>query len=267
MAAGQGELTREESDVANGSVGSTHSWRFGCGRFSHSDVAISTPGLERHGHGHRDGCQENHLKIVAGGCMGALRRQDPGAWHAAKRGDQRKDPQRHGTDPKEVADHVFRQARDEVDDEAEDRALGLDDEPHFIPGLLADQGANVVGAEPAAYAEGGHRAHGQPERRVDKSQPLAEEIAAEDARDVPGDGGDDDLQGLERDEDDGGQDPPLAKRLLEEALLTVETNQESVRRGVSEDEPDAVTDDDSGDDSPDGAPAAPADQLTPPIVG
>src|SRR5207244_150213 len=152
------------------------------------------------------------------------------------------------------------------DDEAEDRALGLDDEPHFVPGLLADQGANVVGAELAAHAEGGHRAHGQPERRVDKSQPLAEEIAAEDARDVPGDGGDDDLQGLERDEDDGGQDPPLAKRLLEEALVTVELDHKPIRRGVSEDEPDAVTDDDCGDGSPDNAPAAPGDQLGPLVM-
>lgn len=91
-------------------------------------------------------------------------------------------------------------------------------------------------------------------------------IAAEDARDVPGDRGDDDLKGLERDEDDGGQDPPLAKRLLEEALVTVETYQEPVRRGVTEDEPEAVTDDDGGDGSPDDAPAAPGDQLTPPIM-
>src|SRR5438552_14437859 len=64
----------------------------------------------------------------------------------------------------------------------------------------------------------------------------------------------------------GGQDPPLAQRLLEEALVTVEPDHEPVRRGVSEDEPDAGTDDDSGDGSRDDAPAAPGDQLRPPVM-
>src|SRR5439155_6175546 len=119
--------------------------------------AASEPGddavpivVEGHGHGHRDGREEHHLKIFASLRVGALRRQNPGTWHATERGDQRKDPERHGTDPKEVADQVFRQARGEVDDEAEDGALGLDDEPQLVPGLLADQGAHIVGAEPAA---------------------------------------------------------------------------------------------------------------------
>ena len=116
-----------------------------------------------------------------------------------------------------------------------------------------------MGAQPAAHAEGSHRAHGQPEGRVDESERLAEEIAAEDARDLPGDGSNDDLKGLEHDEDDGGQDSPLAKRLLEEALVTVKPDQESVRRGVSEDEPETVTNDDGGDGSRDDAPAAPGD--------
>ena len=64
---------------------------------------------------------------------------------------------------------------------------------------------------------------------------------------------------MERDEDNGGQDPPLAKRLLEEAFVTIEPDHEPVCRGVSEDEPDAVTDDDGGDGSRDDAPAAPGD--------
>jgi hypothetical protein len=44
--------------------------------------------VERQGYGHDDGREENHLKIVASLRMGALSRQDPGAWHAAQRGDQ-----------------------------------------------------------------------------------------------------------------------------------------------------------------------------------
>ena len=85
-----------------------------------------------------------------------MRGEHPGARNAAEGRDQAKDPERHRTHSKEIADHVFRQARNEVDDEAENRALGLDDKAHLVPGLLADQGANVVGAEPAAHTEGGH---------------------------------------------------------------------------------------------------------------
>src|SRR6266436_2053602 len=130
--------------------------------------------------------------------MGALSGQDPGSRDAAESRDQRENPEGHRADPKEVADHVLWQTRDEVDDEAEDGALGLDDESHLVPALLADQGAHVVSAKPAAPAEGGHRAQGQPEGRVDEPQPLAEEIAAEDPGDLAGNGGDDDLKGLEQ---------------------------------------------------------------------
>src|SRR6185503_14428784 len=97
-------------------------------------------------HRHHDGGEEHHMEIVAGCRVRALRRQDPGAWDAARRRDECKDPERHGTHPEEVADHVFRQARNEVDDEAEDGALGLDDEPQLLPRLWADEGAHVVGA-------------------------------------------------------------------------------------------------------------------------
>jgi len=49
----------------------------------------------------------------------------------------------------------FRQAGDEEDDEAKDRTFGLDDEAHLVPGLLTDQSANIVGAEPPTHTEGG----------------------------------------------------------------------------------------------------------------
>ena len=198
--------------------------------------------------------------------MGALCRQDPCAWDAAKRRDQRKDPERHGTHPEEVADHVFRQTGNEVNDEAEDGALGFDDEAELRPRLWADEGAHVVGANPAPDPEGGHRTDGQPEGGIEEPEPFTEEVAAKDARDLTRDGGDDDLECLERDEDDGRQDSPLAKRRLEKDPVQIEADQELVGGGIGEDEPDAVADDDDGDPSPDEAPASSGGQLAPPVM-
>jgi len=58
----------------------------------------------------------------------------------------------------------------------------------------------------------------------------------------------------------------LAKRLLEEVPVEVETDEEAVRRSVGEDEPGAVADDDGDDAGPDEGPAAPGDQLTSPTM-
>jgi len=60
----------------------------------------------------------------------------------------------------------------------------------------------------------------------------------------------------------GRQEPPLAKGLLEKVFVTIETDQEPVRRSVGEDQPDAVPEDDRGEAAnPDDAPAALGDQL------
>src|SRR5260370_18926276 len=110
---------------------------------------------------------------------------------------------------------------------------GLANEAHLAAGLLADQGANIVSAEPAPHAEGGHRAQRQPDDGIEEPHPFAEEIAPEDAGDLAGDGGNDDLKGLEGDEDDGREDAPLAKGLFEEEPVDVETDQELVRSVIT----------------------------------
>ena len=119
-----------------------------------------------------------------------------------------------------------------------------------------------MSAEPAAAREGGDRAKRQADGGVGEAQPLAEEIATEDAGHFTGNGGDHDLKGLEQDENDGGQDAPFAKRLLEEVSIDIEANQESIRRRIGEDEPGAVSDDAGGDAGGDDAPAALERQLT-----
>src|SRR5438445_9645008 len=135
--------------------------------------------------------------------MGALSRQDPRAWNAAKSRDQSEDPERHGTHPEEVAVHVFRQARDELDDEAEDGALGFDNEAHLLTGVRTHQLLHVAGAQPPPDAKGGHRPQREADRGVEEPDPLAEEIAAEDARHLTRDRRNNDLERLKGDEDDG----------------------------------------------------------------
>src|SRR5207244_10758078 len=67
--------------------------------------------------------------------------------------------------------------------------------------------------------------------------------ASEDACGLAGNGRDDHLQRLERDEQQGGEDPPLRERLLEELLVDVEADEVLVGGGVGPHEPHAVPDD------------------------
>src|SRR5262249_57449414 len=106
----------------------------------------------------------------------------------------------------------------------------------------------------AANAEGGERAEDQTDGRLNEPQPLPEEKPTEDAGHLPWDGRDNDLKGLEGDEKNGCQDPPLPKRLVEEVFIDVQADQELVGRGVCNDEPDAIADNQPRDTAPDSPP-------------
>ena len=88
--------------------------------------------------------------------------------------------------------------------------------------------------------EGRHRAQRQPDGGVEKPQPLAEEIAAQEAGGLAGNGRDDHLQRLEHDEEHGREEAPLLERLLEEPLVVVEADEERYDGRVGADEPRAV---------------------------
>src|SRR5919201_608161 len=56
----------------------------------------------------------------------------------ADRRHDREDPERHRAHSEQVRDDVLRKAGDQIEDEADDRALGLDDEVHLLPVVLAE---------------------------------------------------------------------------------------------------------------------------------
>src|SRR4029434_7993046 len=99
---------------------------------------------------------------------------------------------------------------------ADERASRLDDEADPLPGAGVDQLADEVDAEPAANGEACQRSEGEPDHRVEESAPDAEAIAAQDPPGLARDRGNDDLQGLEADEDERRQDAQILERLLEE---------------------------------------------------
>src|SRR5262249_28894598 len=105
------------------------------------------------------------------------------------------------------------------------------------------------------------RTEGQPDRRVEQPSPLTEQVAPEDARQLPRNRRDDDLQSLEADEDHRREDTPLAERVLQELLVNVEPGQELIRGRVGRDEPDDAAHEGGGDDAAD--PPAPR-RLQPP---
>src|SRR2546426_12317708 len=64
-----------------------------------------------------------------------------------------KTQKRHRTDAEEITHDVFRQSRDQVDDEAENGSFSLDEEAHALPHLRRHQALNE------------RRAGGRPKRR------------------------------------------------------------------------------------------------------
>src|SRR3984893_12197963 len=199
--------------------------------------------IERDGHGGDHGREHRDFEIVTRGRLRALSGEHQGPGHPPERRHDGEDPEGHGRETEEIADDILGQPRDQEDDEADDGALGLHDEAELLPRLFLDEVLDVVGAQPPPEGEGYERADREPDGLVQEPQPLAEEKAAEDARGLAGNGRDDDLQGLECDEEDGRENSPLRERLLEELLVDVEANEVLVGGGVGPHEPDAVPDD------------------------
>src|SRR5262250_972036 len=185
--------------------------------------------VQGQGDGHDDGRQHDHLDVVAGRRVGTLRRRDPCVRDTAERGHEREDPERHGAQAEEVAGHVLREARNHEDHETEDGPFSLDDEAQLLPDLGIREPPNVPDAEPSTDAERRERSQGEADRRVEQSPPFAEEVAAQDPRELPRNRSDDDLQGLKTDEHHGRENAPLAKRVLEELPVRIEAGHELIR--------------------------------------
>src|SRR4030095_4474193 len=97
------------------------------------------------------------------------------------------------------------------------------------------------------------------------SQRLAEEIAAEKAGGLAGNGRHDHLQRLQHNEEQGRQNPPFPEHLLEIVLVHIEADEEAVRRGIGDDEPGAGARDER-DHAPYEEPPVAGDQPTHRIV-
>src|SRR5207249_5208332 len=119
-----------------------------------------------------------------------FRSRDDGARQTPDRRDDREDPEGHRADPEQVGDDVLREAGNEVENEADDRALGFEDEVHPVPVVLAEPRPDERLAPAVADPEAEERAGREPDRRVDDAPPHAEERAPDGARHLAGDRGD-----------------------------------------------------------------------------
>src|SRR5215467_13997116 len=192
-------------------------------------------------------CRDQHqVNIVARCRVSTLCREHPRAGETAERGNDREHPERHGTETEEIARDVLRKSRKQKDDETQNDALGFHDEPELAPDVRAHQTLHVVRAEPPTDREGRHRSQRQANRRIQEPKPLTEQVAAEDSGEVAGNGGNDDLKRLQPDEDDRRENPPLAKRVLEEALILIEPDDKLIGRSVAPYQPDSVSDERGG---------------------
>src|SRR5215813_1574050 len=163
--------------------------------------------------------------------------RDPRAREAPESRDHGEQPERHGTDPEEIRDDVLRKAGDQIEDETEDRALGLEDEVQPVPVVLGqprpDQRLAPLPSDPEAQ----ERADREPDRRVDHAPEGAEEGTTDRTRDLAGDRRNDHLQGLDGDEHHRRGPAPRGHRVLEEMLVAVETDDEPDRWSVRHHEP------------------------------
>src|SRR5712691_448998 len=181
--------------------------------------------VERKAKRDHDRHERDRVDVLLLGDVGAEVRGDHGARQPPDRRDDRKDPERHRADPEEVGNDVLREPRDEVEDEADDRALGLEDEIHPVPVVLAEPRPYERLAPSVAHPEADERPDRQADRRVDDAEPRPEERAADGARDLARDGRDDHLERLERDEPERRHPAPRSHRFLEEVLVLVEPKQ------------------------------------------
>src|SRR5947199_7938088 len=183
--------------------------------------------------------QQERLHVRPRRGYGALRGRGPRYWRSPDRRYHSEDPVGHRAEAEEIAHDILRQPRDQVDDEAEDGSFGLHDEPYALPHLGAHQPPYIGRPEPPSDPKGEERTGGQSECRVEEPEPLPKDEATEQTGDLAGNGRDDDLQGLNDDEDERGQHAPLAEGRRHEVLVQVEPYQEAIDRRTGDDEPGA----------------------------
>src|SRR5262249_14510072 len=123
-------------------------------------------------------------------------------------------------------------------DEAQDAPFGFQDEAHTVPVVLAEPRPHEGLAPPPPDREAEERAERQPDRGVDQPPPRAEQRTAHRPRHLAGDGRDDDLQRLDRDEHDRRHPTPRRDRVLEKVLVAVEPDDETDDRGIDDHKPD-----------------------------
>src|SRR5262244_2734989 len=117
------------------------------------------------------------------------------------------------------------------------------------PGTRKITKQRMAPSAPTPCGEGGDRSYGQADGGVEKPDPLPEQIAAQDACHFTWDRRNDDLESLHTHEDDRSQNAPLPQRVLEEAFVHIEPDEELVRRSIALDEPRAISDERSGDEA------------------
>ena len=94
-------------------------------------------------------------------------RRDPCSRQPPDRRHHGEHPERHRAHPEQVRDDVLREAGDQIEDEADDRALGLDDEVHLLPVVLAEPWADQRLAPQPSERKAHQRAERESDRGID----------------------------------------------------------------------------------------------------
>ena len=117
--------------------------------------------------------------------------------------DQDKGHKSHAGEAEEIAQGIFRKTGYEEECEDEIQSLGGDEFMKPVPIFLLDRLLNKGHPEDPCYQECGERAKGKPEGRKDGAPHMSEEKAGDETGYLTRawDRRDDDLEGLERDED------------------------------------------------------------------
>src|SRR5689334_3235523 len=165
-------------------------------------------------------------------------RRDPRPRQPTDGRHEREHPEPHRAHAEEIRDDVLREAGNQIEDETDDGALGLDDEVHLLPVVLGEPRPDQRLAPQPPERKADERAEGQPDRRIDHAPQRAEQRAAHRSGDLAGNRRDDDLQRLNRDEHQRRPHAPRAHGLFEEMLVLVEPNEIANDRSIGDDEPD-----------------------------
>src|SRR5439155_7503789 len=122
---------------------------------------------ERKTHRGDAGDEDHRVDVPLLRDVGAEIRRDPRPGQASHRRHDREDPERDRADAEEIRDDVLRKSRDQIQDEADDGALGLEDEVHPVPVVLAEPRPDQRLAPAAPDPEAEQRPDRQADRRID----------------------------------------------------------------------------------------------------